>query len=544
MRFGAVPVGDALGAIVAHTVRLGGGEVLKKGHVLTAGDVAGLQAAGHAEVIVARLDDGDVPEDAAAAQLAAAAAGPGVRVAAAATGRSNLHAETAGVVVIDRERVDRLNLVDEAVTLATVAPFAPVRAGDMIATVKVIPFAARREVVDACAATAGGRAVSVAPFRPCAMGLVLTRLPGTRESVLDRAAAAQRVRAQRLGGELTRELRCAHDEASVTAALGELLDAGCSPVLLLGASAIVDRRDVIPAAVERAGGVILHLGMPVDPGNLLLLGQRGATPILGVPGCARSLKRSGFDMVLERLAAGLPVTRADVMTMGIGGLLTEIAARPHPREGDGAPVVPEPAVAAVVLAAGSSRRMGEVNKLLVEIDGAPMIAGVVDAILATRARPVVVVTGHDDARVRAALAGRDVTFVHNPEHAAGMSTSLRAGVGQLGEDLDGALICLADMPRVRPAHLEALLGAFDPDDGRTICVPTWERRRGNPVLFAARYFPEMRLVQGDVGARALLEKHADAICYVPMDDRGVTLDVDTPEALEGLRRLPSAARAR
>ena len=540
MRFGPIPVAEALGAIVVHTVRLGAGEILKKGTALAAAHLAALQAAGHAEVIAARLDEGDVPEDAAAAQIGAAAAGPGVRAAEAATGRSNLHADAAGLVVIDRERVDRLNLVDEAVTLATVAPFTRVRAGDMIATVKIIPFAARREVVDACAAVAGGRALAVAPFQPCAAGLVLTRLPGTKESVLDRGAAAQRVRVARLGGEVAREIRCAHDEASVTAAVRALLDEGRSPLLLLGASAIVDRRDVLPAAVERAGGVILHLGMPVDPGNLLLLAQRGATPILGVPGCARSLKRSGFDMILERLAAGLPVTRADVMTMGLGGLLVDIPARPHPREGGGAgaAAIPEPAVAAIVLAAGRSRRMGEVNKLLAEVDGAPMIAGVVDAILATRARPVIVVTGHEGERVRAALAGREVTFVHNPRYAEGMSTSLRAGLGQLGDDLDGALVCLADMPRVRPAHLEALLGAFDPDDGRALCVPTWERRRGNPVLFAARYFPEMCLVEGDVGARALLEKHADTVCYVPMDDRGVTVDVDTPEALEALAREP------
>jgi molybdenum cofactor cytidylyltransferase len=534
MRFDRIPVADALGAVVGHTLRLGGAEVLRKGTVLAAGDLEALAAAGHVEVMAARLDDSDLAEDAAAAEVAAAAAGPGVRLAEAAAGRCNLHADSAGVVQVDAARVDRLNLVDEAVTLATVAPFSPVRAGDLIATVKIIPFAARREIAAACA-DAGRAAVSVAPFRPFVAGLVLTRLPGVRESVLDRAAAAQRVRAERLGGRLAREIRCDHHEAAVAGAILALLDAGASPLLVLGASAIVDRRDVIPAAIERAGGENVHLGMPVDPGNLLLLARRGATPILGVPGCARSLKRSGFDMVLERLAAGLEVTGRDLMTMGVGGLLTDIPARPHPRAGDDAAAAPEPAVAAIVLGAGRSSRMGETNKLLAPVDGAPMIARVVDAILATRARPVVVVTGHDDAAVRAALAGREVTFVHNPRHAEGMSTSLRAGLGQLGEDLDGALVCLGDMPRVRPAHLEALLGAFDPGDGRAICVPTWERRRGNPVLFASRYFPEMRQVQGDVGARTLIEKHEGAVCYVPMEDRGVTLDVDTPEALEALR---------
>jgi molybdenum cofactor cytidylyltransferase len=535
MRFGRVPVGEALGAVVGHTLRLGGGSVLKKGTVLTAADLEAIAAAGHAAVVAAIVGDGDVPEDTAAASIGRASAGAGVRVAEAATGRCNLHAAAAGLLLVDRDRVDRLNLVDEAVTLSTIAPLSPVRAGEMVGTVKIIPFAAPRAVVEACAAIAAGGALSVAPFQPLAAGLVLTRLPGVKESVLDRAAAVQRVRAERLGGRVAREIRCDHDEAAVASAIGDLLASGCSPVLVLGASAIVDRRDVIPLAVERAGGSLVHLGMPVDPGNLLLLARHGSTPILGVPGCARSLKRSGFDMVLERIAAGVEIARADVMRMGVGGLLGDIPARPHPRAGEGA-IAPEPAVAALVLGAGRSSRMGDRNKLLVEIDGAPMIARVVDALLATRARPVVVVTGHDDAAVRSALAGRDAIFVHNPRWAEGMSTSLRAGIAQLGEDIDGALVCLGDMPRVTPAHVEALLAAFDPEDGRSICVPTWERRRGNPVLFAARYFPEMRLVEGDVGARSLIERHADAVCYVPMDDRGVTVDVDTPEALEALSR--------
>ncbi|MFT3775812.1 MAG: molybdopterin-binding/glycosyltransferase family 2 protein [Minicystis sp.] len=534
MFFGRIPVAEAEGAIVGHTLRLGGGAVLKKGTVLGAREIEALRAAGYAEVIGARLDGSDVPEDRAADEVARAIAGSGVRLAEAATGRCNLHAEADGVLCVDRDRIDRLNLRDEAVTVATIAPHAPVRAGDMVATVKIIPFAAPRATIEACAAIAERRAITIAPFVPWSAGLVLTRLPGTKESVLDRAAGAQRVRAERLGGRIAREIRCAHDEEAVAAVLREMLAAEVSPILLLGASAIVDRRDVIPAAIERAGGSITHLGMPVDPGNLMLLAKHGPTPILGVPGCARSLTRSGYDMVLERLAARLPVTSADVMTMGVGGLLGEIPTRPFPRDGD--EPAPEPAIAAIVLAAGRSSRMGERNKLLVEVDGAAMITHIVDAILATSVRPVVVVTGHDEDAVRAALGGREVIFVHNARWTEGMSTSLRAGIGQLGEDIDGALVCLGDMPRVRPAHLEALLGAFDPAGGRSICVPTWERRRGNPVLFARRHFAEMRVIEGDVGARALIEKHASAVCPVPMPDRGVTLDVDTPEALEALSR--------
>lgn len=539
MFFGPIPVSGALGTILGHTLRLGPARILKKGTILSAADLEALVEAGVTSVIAARLRDDDLHEDAAATLVASAVVGPGARLAEASTGRCNIHADAAGILRIDRAAVDRLNLIDEAVTLATIAPMTPVRAGDLVATIKIIPFAVPRAVALACAAVGEGRAITVSPFQPWSAGLVLTRLPGVRESVLDRAAGAQRVRAERLGGRIAAEIRCDHEVPAVAEAIGALIAQGLSPVLLLGASAIVDRRDVLPEALERAGGAIVHLGMPVDPGNLLMLGRHGSTPVIGVPGCARSLDRSGFDMVLERLAAGLPVTRADLMTLGAGGLLIETAARPFPRAGE-TTAPPDPALAAVILAAGRSSRMGDRNKLLVDLDGAPMIAHAVDAFVATNVRPIIVVTGHDADAVRAALVGRDVLFVHNAKWADGMATSLRAGISQIGEDIDGAFIALGDMPRVRAAHIEALAGAFEPSGGRAICVPTWERRRGNPVLFARRFFPEMCVLEGDTGARSLLEKHATVVCHVPMPDRAVTLDVDTPEALAQMIDNPGA----
>lgn len=192
-------------------------------------------------------------------------------------------------------------------------------------------------------------------------------------------------------------------------------------------------------------------------------------------------------------------------------------------------------VGALVLAAGLSRRMGEGNKLLAPLDGAPLVARSVDAALASRARPVVVVTGHEAERVRAALAGRAVVFADNPDYAAGLSASLRAGIGALGGALDGAVVCLADMPWVRAAHVDALVAAFEAVGERPICVPTFEGQRGNPVLWPARYFAALAALRGDTGARALLAAHAAEVCYVPVADPGVTLDVDTPAALAAAR---------
>ena len=198
--------------------------------------------------------------------------------------------------------------------------------------------------------------------------------------------------------------------------------------IVFGASAIADRRDVIPAALEAIGGRIEHFGMPVDPGNLLLIGTATGHPVLGAPGCARSPKENGFDWVLMRLLAGLQVPREDITGMGVGGLLMEIVTRPQPRD---EPVHPASNIAALVLAAGRSSRMGGPNKLLAEIGGRPLVRIAVEEALASRARPVIVVTGHQRERVEAALAGLPVDFVHNSHFADGLGTSLRAGISVL-----------------------------------------------------------------------------------------------------------------
>jgi molybdenum cofactor cytidylyltransferase len=553
MRFGTVPVREAAGAVLAHTLRAGD-RVLKKGRVLSAADLEVLAAGGHAAIVCARLDPGDLAEDAAASRIAVALAGAGIGagidLARTHTGRTNLHAAVDGLVVVDREAIARANAIDEAITVATVAALAPVRAGDLIATVKIIPFAVAEAAVDAATEAARG-GVAVQPWRGCRGGLVLTRFADTPPVLLDRAAAAQRTRLERCGGGLAAELRVAHDAGEVAGAIAHLAGAGLDPILVLGASAIMDRRDVIPAALERAGGEVVRLGMPVDPGNLLMLGRLGARWVIGVPGCARSLKPSGFDWVLQRVCAGVAVAAGEVAGMGVGGLLDEITIRPTPRSeppdrgdrGDRGDRDDDPgddrggqpaSIAAVVLAAGRASRMGS-NKLVAELDGEPIVRRTVRAVLASRARPVIVVTGHEAEAVRAALAGLDVRFVHNPDFANGMSTSLRAGIAAAGE-VPAALVCLGDMPRLEARHLDAVIDAFRAGDPDQIIVPTADRKRGNPVLWPRGYFAEIAALGGDVGARALIDRHADQVRLVAIDDPAILVDVDTPAALAELRR--------
>jgi len=550
VKFGEVPVVEAEGAVLAHSLRLGT-VALKKARVLSRADLDAISQAGLSQIVVARLEPGDVGEDEAARRVAAAVAGEEIEPAAPFTGRANLFAKTRGLLVFDRDRLDRLNLVDEAVTLGTLPPFVAVEPRTMVGTVKIIPFAASAEAVERCVAAArsDGPLLRVAPFLERSVGLVQTRLPGLKESILDKTREVTESRLKAIGCRLAVEERCGHTTTELAPLIRDAMGHGIDILLIHGASAILDRRDVIPAAIVAAGGRIDHFGMPVDPGNLLLLGHVGERVVLGLPGCARSPKVNGFDWVLERLVAGLPVGPEEIMRMGSGGLLAEIPSRPLPRaeatpaaERRSEPKPQGPRIAALLLAAGQSRRMGGLNKLLAEIMGTPMVAHVVRRLLASRARPIIAVLGNQAEAVDAALGKLPVERVQNPEFAVGLSTSLKRGIAALPSDLDGVIVCLGDMPLISGRHLDRLIAAFNPLEGRAIIVPTRRGKRGNPVLWSKQFFSEMAGLAGDVGAKHLIGEHAELVAEVEMDDDAVLVDIDTPDALDAFREKRSPAR--
>jgi molybdenum cofactor cytidylyltransferase len=534
MKFGPVPVAEAEGGIAVHSIRKDG-LVLKKGTLIGPAEVAGLRAADIADIVVARLEPGDVSEDTAAAEIAAAVAGEGTRVDRAFTGRANLFAETAGVLVVDKAGIDRLNLIDEAVTFATLPAYKPVVAGEMIATVKIIPFAVAGSVRDAALALTRNvpPLIRVAPYRIRKVGVVSTLLPGLSAKVIEKTLRVTTERLAPAGAVIVAERRVPHERAALTQALAEVLREGAELVLVFGASAIADRRDVIPSALEAIGGRIEHFGMPVDPGNLLLIGDANGRPVLGAPGCARSPKENGFDWVLMRLLAGLEVPREAITGLGVGGLLMEIITRPQPRKepvGAGAHHI-----AALVLAAGRSTRMGGTNKLVAEIGGKPLVRIAAEQALASRAQPVIVVTGHERERVEQALAGLPVRIVHNPNFADGLGTSLKAGIAAVPAEADGVVVCLGDMPQVDAALINRLIAAFNPEQGALAVMPTFNGKRGNPVLWSRRFFPELMAIEGDVGARHLITQYGEAVVEVPLEGKAAHVDVDTPEALIGVK---------
>lgn len=531
MWFGPVPVAQAEGAILAHAVHHADGR-FAKGRVVSADDIATLNRSGIEMVVAARLEPGDIGEDAAASRVAARLAGPHLTVSAAYTGRVNLFAAKDGLVTVDSATIHALNRVDEAVTIATVSPFTPVLAGQMVATIKIIPFGLKESIISNMEwMLAGTGPVALAPWAGLGAGLIQTMLPGTRTPVLDKSVGVTADRLAAIGGDLIMDRRVPHAVEPLARALRETEG---DILLVIGASAITDRRDVIPAALEAAGGRVRHFGMPVDPGNLLLLGELDGRPVLGLPGCARSSRMNGVDWVLQRLGAGLAVDAASIMGMGVGGLLAEVPGRPLPRAL--ATALPRaPRIAGLVLAGGFGRRMGEGgNKLLRHWHGKCLVRHVAEAALAAQLVGVTAVTGHQADAVAAALCDLPIDIAHAPDHAEGLSATLKAGLSALPDDIDGVIVMLGDMPRVTSGIINRMVAAYSPNDGRAIIVPTSGGKRGNPVLWDRAYVAEMMALSGDVGARSLLMRHADRLCELDVADDGVLLDVDTPDALAAL----------
>jgi molybdenum cofactor cytidylyltransferase len=201
------------------------------------------------------------------------------------------------------------------------------------------------------------------------------------------------------------------------------------------------------------------------------------------------------------------------------------------------PARPAPRIAALVLAAGRASRMGS-NKLLIPLDGRSMVTHAVDAVLAAVPERVLVVTGHEGAAVRGALGDRPVRYIDNPHHAAGLSSSLKAGLAALPETIDGVLVCLGDMPGITANIITQVIAAFDPLQGAEIVVPVCVGRRGNPVLWGQRLLPELMAITGDRGGRALFERYRHRLVELALDEPGVLLDLDTPADLAAFRGAP------
>ncbi len=336
MKFGPVPLDRAEGKILGHNVAGPNGKrLLRKGKALGREDVESLRGLGRRTVYVAELEPGDVDENLAAQRIARAALGPGLRLSGPSTGRVNLVSTVLGVFRFASARLNALN-ASEGLTIASLGGQTVVRPGQTVATVKVIPYAVPEAEVarGEAAAGEGGPLLRVDALTRRRVGLVLSGSPSVREHLTESfAPLVERVIG--LGSEVVEQAYVTLEDERGEEGLAETLlrqrKIPVDLVLLAGETAIMDRHDITPRAVERAGGRVVSVGAPVDPGNLLMLAYIDDVPILGAPGCARSRKVNVVDWVLPRLLLGERLSREDVVAFGAGGLLEDVPERPLPR---------------------------------------------------------------------------------------------------------------------------------------------------------------------------------------------------------------------
>ncbi|CAN7621048.1 NTP transferase domain-containing protein [Pararhizobium sp. LjRoot238] len=535
MKFGTYPVEEAQGLVLAHSVKLPEG-TLSKGHAVTAGDISHLKAAGVDRVVAVMIEGGDLSENEAARRLSQTIAPRHLRFSQATTGRVNVYATSPGLFVVDKAVVDRVNRIDSAITLACLADHTTVSAGDMVGTIKIIPLAVPGLAIEAaCSALRAAPVFGIKPFSKFSVSLISTELPSLKVSVMDKTKRVLERRLAVSGNGIVREQRVAHECLALSRSLQDVIsapDEAPKLVIIFGASAVADIADVIPEAIRAVGGEVVAVGMPVDPGNLLVLGRVGQAYVIGAPGCARSPKENGFDWVLDRIVAGEMPDAHDLAGMGVGGLLTEINMRPHLRDGPDMPSTTA-SVAIVVLAAGRSSRMGEggSQKLLAEFDGLPLVRRSAQTALESNALSVTVVTGHRRAEIEQVLSGLSVSTIENPNYASGMASSLITGisVGAV-RHADGILIMIADMPGVSTEDLNILIAAFHESGARAIVRAVSRGKRGNPVILPRSLKAAILRLEGDIGARHIIETAGAPIIDVEIGD-AAHLDVDTPEAV-------------
>ncbi len=421
-----------------------------------------------------------------AANIARAVAGDGIAVEYAATGRANLFAARPGVLVLDRDKVNRINCVDEAITLATLPAFKAVVEGEMVATVKLIPFGIESRLRDAAVAIAEEGILRVAPYRLTRVGIVSTLLPGLPLKVIDKALAVTAKRLEPTGASIIGELRVAHDKTALAAAIETMIDLGAEIVIVFGASAIADRRDVIPAAIESLDGQIERFGMPVDPGNLLLIGRARGAVVLGAPGCARSPAekrvRLDSDAAAREFAGDARGCHGNGCRRIADGNRHAAATR--------IPVTADNAIstAIVILAAGRSTRAGAPNNLLRRIDSEPIIRTVTKQALASKASRVIVVTGHQAAEIERALEGLDVTCVHNPTFAQGFASSLKTGIEAVPAEDGAAIVVLGDVPFSDAKLIDRLIESGANESGGHIVLPVIEGAPRQSGAVVAAFF--------------------------------------------------------
>ena len=525
MYFGDINVKDSLDCILAHTIVINK-KKFSKGTIITEIDKNYFINNKIRTIVCAKLDKNDFHEDKAANIIAETFHNNSIATEKAYTGRANILANKSGLLVIDEEKIRKFNKISDDITIATLNNNSTVKKGEMIATIKIISFAVKDSFIKKIKNTIYKKAISINPYIHKKCALILTHHKNKNEKLNSISERRVNERLKNLNCSLDITSYCEHDTKEISKKINIILKKKIDLIMILGSSAIVDIKDKIPEAINFSKGKIIRFGMPVDPGNLLLLGKIKNTHVIGLPGCARSPSLNGFDWVLEKVISGTNITKLNISNMGVGGLLKTLNIRAKSEKESKSYNITN-----IILAAGQSKRMREMNKLLIKIDNQTMIEKIVDISLKSTANNTIVVLGYENGVLQKLLENKKITTIVNKEYLKGQSSSLQLGISALPEDCDAALIMLGDMPNINSRLINQLIENYNPNDNKSIIIPTYKNKKGNPVLIDREFFPDILSIKGDKGAKDIIKANKKYIKELPQKNSTIVEDIDTKDDL-------------
>ena len=525
---------ESLGSVIAQTYHLPG-KTISKGTVVTSEIVDYFKEGDVQNILCAVPDKGDIHEDEAANIISNAIDRSHIYIESASTGRVNFKSRSLCLVRYKRDLIKKVNLVDESIAFSIVEHNQLLAKNDLIATLKIIPFFTKKKYVDqVISILANNELFKTHSLNKKEVSLIQTTFEWQKKSMFKATSTVTRNRLEALDCSLNEEKLIRHDYKVLCSEIRSSIKSGIDILLISGASAITDRSDYIPKAILSEGGEIIQYGLAVDPGNLLLVGKIDNTTIIGMPGCARSPKLNGFDWVLQLLMADIPVVKEELADMGAGGLLMEIASRPLPRALAKSVNKREKKIMGVILAAGNSTRMGKDNKLLKNIDGAPLIRNIALEITKSDLDSCSIVLGYQSDKVADVIKDLNINLILNPLWKEGQASSLKAALNSLTSSYSDLLIMLGDLPGIKSDHINRIIEEHLSSENRRskITIPSFKGEKGNPVIWGRSFFHDLSNLEGDMGGRALFGLHPAAINLIEMDDPSVLTDTDTPEDFE------------
>lgn len=517
---------ESQGYILFHSVFINKGRI-RKGKIINANDIKLMSASGIEELYVGSMEKGEIDENSASRIIGQAILSDNFSMSPTFSGKTNITSKYDGLFEIKENNVRKLNEISSNIAISSLNNHDIVYRGDHVLSVKSISYAIKySDVNNIVSFLSNENLINLKEFKPLKFGIIYSHSINEKNTLIAKTKKSIETRIRDYNSSIMFECTTNHDFNSLKESIKKLSLMDLDVVLLFLSSSVSDYNDIVPQIIIQLGGKITSFGMPVDPGNLTLSATLGKTNLIAAAGSARSDALNGLDWHLNCLHAGVVVNEKMVNSLGVGGLLKDIDFAIKRKKISKTIMTKKANIAAVVLSAGQSKRMGEKNKLLLKVNGKSIIKNYIDNITKSNISEVIVVTGHESEDIMLELKNYNLKFVFNEKYKDGLSTSLRAGIKSLGKKIDAVMICLPDMPLIGIYEINKLIEFYNPSIGNEICIATSNQQRGNPVLWDKSYFNELMNIKGDKGGRDLLSNFLDKSVEVDLGE-AVAFDIDT-----------------